>query len=196
MQETKRGEDMDNTDDKRIVGGYLFLSEEDAELARQEQKKIDYLDKHMDYSAAENVLRIYKKAIVERIFKTPVGHDYLKKLQVCLLHCGELDGEDIPPIVLYNNYRMKMRQSYSPARQHIKASEKKKAQWPVISVMLNIVLALAVAAMFGIALKSDNPNILNYETSLVNKYASWEQELSEREKAIREKEKELHITFQ
>ncbi len=187
---------MDTTENARIVGGYLFLSEEDAELARQEQKKIDYLDKHMDYSAAENVLRIYKKAIVERIFKTPVGHDYLKKLQMCLIRCGELDEENIPPIVLYNNYGMKMRQSYSPARQHIKTAGQRKAQWPVVSVMLNILLALAVAAMFGIALKSDNPNILNYETSLVNKYASWEQELSEREKTIREKEKELNISFQ
>ena len=64
----------------------------------------------------------------------------------------------------------------------------------MISLIANIVLVIAVAAMFGIAMKSDNPNILNYETQLVNRYASWEQELTEREKVIREKEKELNIS--
>lgn len=43
--------------------------------------------------------------------------------------------------------------------------------------------------MFAIAMKSDSPNILNYETAVVNKYALWEQELSEREQAVREKER-------
>ncbi len=45
--------------------------------------------------------------------------------------------------------------------------------------------------MFMIAVNSDNPNILNYETTIINKYASWDQELTERENKIREKEAEL-----
>ena len=39
--------------------------------------------------------------------------------------------------------------------------------------------------------KSDNPNILNYKQVLTNQYASWEQNLTERENRIREKEQEL-----
>ena len=70
---------------------------------------------------------------------------------------------------------------------------KKKVNKFVISVILNIALVVAVCAMFGIASKSDNPNIINYENAVVNKYASWEQELSEREQVIREKERELGI---
>ena len=45
--------------------------------------------------------------------------------------------------------------------------------------------------MFLITLKSDNPNILNYKQVLTNQYASWEQNLTERENRIREKEQEL-----
>ena len=187
------GEQMDTTNKERIVEGYLFLSEEDEELAKQEKKKIEYLEKHMDYSSTENVLRVYKKAIVERVFKTPVGHDYLKGMQNFLIRCGTFDENEIPPIALYSNYGMKMRQSYSPAREHVKASEKKKSHWPVISVIANIILALMVVAMLSIANQSDNLNIINYETNLVDKYATWEQELSAREKVIREKERELNI---
>ena len=60
-----------------------------------------------------------------------------------------------------------------------------------ISILLNFVLAAAVIAMFWIALSSDQPNILNYETAIRNRYASWEQELTQREQDIRKKELEL-----
>lgn len=63
----------------------------------------------------------------------------------------------------------------------------------MISTILNVVLALAVVGMFAITLKSDNPNILNYEKQIINKYASWDQELTEREQAVREKERQLQI---
>ena len=49
--------------------------------------------------------------------------------------------------------------------------------------------------MFAITLKSDNPNILNYKNAIVNQYASWEQELSEREKQLRQKENELGLEW-
>ena len=62
-----------------------------------------------------------------------------------------------------------------------------------MSVLLNVLLVLAIAAMFMITLRSDNPNVLNYERALTDKYASWEQELTERERAVREKELELQI---
>ena len=58
---------------------------------------------------------------------------------------------------------------------------------------MNIVMIVAIIAMFVITLNSDQPNILNYERNLQNKYASWEQELTQREQTVREKERELHI---
>ena len=63
----------------------------------------------------------------------------------------------------------------------------------LFSVILNVLLVMAVAAMFSIALRSNNPNILNYERAITNRYAAWEQELTEREQKIREKEKELRL---
>lgn len=68
----------------------------------------------------------------------------------------------------------------------------KKSQL-TISVILNILLALAMLAMFIISLNSDYPNIINYERAVTDRYAAWEQELTEREKVIREKERELMI---
>ena len=63
----------------------------------------------------------------------------------------------------------------------------------ITSMIVNAMLVAVIVVMFYIAYTSDNPNILNYENNLVNKYAQWEQELSERENAIREKERNLLI---
>ena len=52
---------------------------------------------------------------------------------------------------------------------------------------------VAVIAMFVVAFTSDNPNVLNYENSILNKYSAWEQELTERENVVREKERTLEI---
>ena len=60
-------------------------------------------------------------------------------------------------------------------------------------MILNILLILLVIAMFVITLTGNNPTILNYEQKLQNKYAGWEQELTERENAVREKERELSL---
>jgi len=49
-----------------------------------------------------------------------------------------------------------------------------------------------VIGMFAVAYTSEHPNILNYERVIVDKYASWEQDLTEREDAIREKELQLN----
>lgn len=180
--------------EQRIVDGYLFRNDEDAQLAIQEKKKIEYLKKNVSSQKAENVLLIYQKLVNERVFKTPIGYDYLRTLREFLLSKPGIDAEAVPPVELQNYFSVNMRKSYNPARQHVKASEKKNVQWPLLSLIFNVVLAAAVIAMFVITLKSENPNILNYEQNLLNKYATWEQELSERESVIREKERELNIT--
>lgn len=181
---------------ERTVDGYLFYSAEDAQLAAQEKKKGEYLDKYLDYHNEENVLKVYKKAIAEHIFKTPVGYDYLRKMQKFLLESGKFTEEDVPPIPLQHSYNLNVQRRTRPQAKTVSPQEEKKAAWPRVSLIANLILAVAVIAMFIITLQSDNPNILNYERTLVNRYASWEQSLSEREQAVREKERELQIEFE
>lgn len=202
------------------VGGYCFGTAEDAEIARQEEKKVEYLEQHMDYTKMENVLQVYKKAIESRIFQTPVGWEYMRKLQKRLWDwrekqnagCektnseqdlganseqglgrnSEQDSEQVPPVVLYTVFAHRVGDEIRvPApRMPEKKKNTLKARFAV-SVIVNVLLAVAVGAMFYITLTSDNPNILNYERVLVNKYSAWEQELSEREREVRNKEREL-----
>ena len=65
-----------------------------------------------------------------------------------------------------------------------------------ISIWINVILAILVIAMFVIANTGNNPNILNYENAVINKYAEWEQELRERENRIVHYENEYGIERQ
>ena len=75
----KEQEQQNRTD--HVVSGFAFYSEKDARLAEQERQKIAYLDKRIDRTNLESVLVIYKKALDDRVFRTPVGLEYLRELQ-------------------------------------------------------------------------------------------------------------------
>lgn len=178
--------------------GFSFYTEKDAELAELERKKIDYLEERLDYTNPEKILQIYDRSIHDRIFKTPVGILYLKQMQSYLMKQKQITPERIAPIPLYQTFGGELRFDKNPAGNRKKVSDKpeKKASALSISIVLNLLMAAAIVAMFVIALTADQPNILNYERALTNRYASWEQELTEREQLIREKERELKLEAQ
>lgn len=185
---------MAKTDDYQ-VGGYRFSCEEDYTAAQEELQKVDYFRKKTGGKDAAALLTIYDRILDEKIFTTPIGFDYLQSVRTALMEQGY--EEQLRPIPLYMQFVHKSGADLEKenVRQRIRPSKKKNGLSNLqISVFLNILLGILVIAMFGIALKSDNPNILNYKLNLQNEYAAWEQELTEREKTVREKERELNIT--
>ena len=174
-----------------FAGGYRFHSIGDAERARLDQKRIDYLEEKIEGKNAQDMLAAYDRILDEKVFATPVGWEYLRELQERLRAMG-IDEKDIRPIPLFvvfdhgiDGEAIFKRAAGQPAQ------DQKKREGIKISVCINILLVILVAAMFWITLNSENPNILNYKTQIENKYAMWEQELTRREKEIRQKEAEL-----
>lgn len=179
------------------VGGFLFYTEKDAQLARAEEQKIQYLEERIDYSSPEGIKYIYEKTIHERVFRTPVGFQYLKQLQEFLLSQPRIDPAGVADIPLYMTFDGELRGQANPARARVKPSKKRNVDMEkmrfTISVILNVLLAAAIAAMFYISFASEQPNIFNYEQVLTDRYASWEQELTQWEQDLREKERELRV---
>lgn len=178
-----------------VVDGYAFSNKMDAELAETEGKKVEYLRKHLDQGNPDTILALYNKAVKERLFKTPVGTDFLKELQVYLIESADVPVSEVEPIPMFQNYSGEIAVYGKNARQRIANAPTPKEKIPLLtlSIIFNIVLVAAVIAMYVITLKADQPNIINYETNLLNKYSYWEQELTDREAVIRETEKKLGI---
>lgn len=173
------------------VGGYRFGSPEDAKLAELELKKTLYFEEKLNGRSTRNILSVYDKIIDEKVFSTPVGWEYLRKLQQKLRMEG-VPEESIRPVPMYVVFAHKQEPEHSVLNR-IRPSKKvnKDKQNLRISVMINVFLAVLVIAMFVITMSGDNPNVLNYKNAVTNQYAAWEQELTEREQKLREKEAEL-----
>lgn len=180
---------------KIIVDGYEFSNANDASLAETEHKKVEYLRTHMNTNEPEKVLNVYKKAIAEGIFKTPIGLNFLREIQVFLTGTCDYSDDEVPAIPVSVQYKPQLRSAGTNTKAKIDSGKKEKEKVsPIfISVILNVFLVIAVIAMFVITLNSENPNILNYETAINNKYAYWAEQLGEQESNLREKEKELKI---
>ncbi len=171
------------------VDEYLFTTVEDATLAAEEKKKVAYLQKNMDMKVPQNVLAVYNKANRDRVFKTPIGLSYLVELRNYLLHLG-VPEDKLDPVHLYANYEPRPKDRSESVKTRMIQTKKNELRKNLrISVLLNVLLALAIVAMFAITLNSDNPNMLNYEQAIQNRYAAWEQELTEWEAELRERDK-------
>ena len=178
------------------IEGFQFGSEKDAKQAKGEELKIQKLEDKMDYRNPHMVFMVYQKAIENRIFKTPVGYEYLKSLQKTLKE-SPLIREEVPPIPVNQVYNL--RDSTNPVIEKVKGTNKPKKQPKVkqefftrkTSICVNVILAILVIVMFCISMTGSRPTILNYEKAIQNKYAAWEQELEQRESELREKERAM-----
>ena len=172
-----------------VVEGFQFETEQDAALARSEQGRIQRLEEKMDYNNFEMINAVYKKAVDNHVFKTPLGYEFLRKLQNILMQ--DSDGRekpaDIPVKAAHSPVVEKIR---ADLRNPVKKPEKKTMALRT-SMIINATLLIMVILMFWITMTGSNPNIVNYKRALQNKYSQWEKELSEREEAVREKEREL-----
>lgn len=184
----------DRTDTNFIVGGYDFLSELDAQKASLDLSKIKVLEERVRASRPKDIKAVYEKAIENKIFKSPIGWEYLARLRDRLYASGFSEEELIPipiPVSLTRHSafeNLSVQQRIRPVTKDNKAEFKR-----LFPYILNIFLLIIVIAMFIIASTSDSDNILNYKRNVTNRYSSWEQDLTQREKVIREKEKKLGI---
>jgi len=182
---------MDKKEDELVVGGYRFATIADAETARMEEKKVENLDRHLDYRQPQNVLLVYNRALDNKVFLTPIGFACLQKMQSEMARWG-VPVDKIRPIPLYGTFSNKTERN-SSIRKSIAARHPKieyRGRF-ITSVLINVILILLIIAMVAVSWRSDTPNIVNYRTAVVNEYSQWEQELTERENALREAERRL-----
>lgn len=185
----------EKTKEEYTVNGYLFGSMTDVELAKSELSTVKYIDNKLENRSADTILSVFQGAVDRKMFRTPVGYSYLHDLQKRMAQKG-MDSSEIPVIPLYQVYNNQIGEEDKPRRTVTVPKKKSRdsvRQMNRTLIMVNIVLVLLIIALFFISINGSNANILNYRNAIQNEYASWEQELKQRESKVREKENELNI---
>lgn len=178
-----------------IVGNYRFNSSEDMNFAFEEEKKIKYLEEHMEYEHPQMVKGVFEKCVKNEVFKTVIGYEYLVKLKNYLIKNGF--GENVEPIRVLqrdNEYKKILEQKAKEKENALRDINKKIRKKLKNATIAIIILVVLVILLFFIANTSNKPNILNYERVIVDKYAAWEDELTERENLVREAERTITTT--
>ena len=183
-------------EDALTVQGFRFSTLADAKTAEEEYKKMVYIRQRMNKDNPEEVLAIYDKMIENGLFVTPVGVDFLMRIREYLVDCGQIEYERIRPIETGSLFTQRARnEARAEARPRVTTNLteenrdlKRKYHIALAAAIVSFVL---VIAMFIVAKTSDNPNIINYKEALENQYAEWDEALTEREAAVREREEAL-----
>lgn len=190
---------MDNHSSIQEVCGYQFGSREDVKRALSEQQKIEYFREKTVGKSTKVLYAFYHQLLEENMFQTPVGFEYLKELQNRLYSEG-VPREEVKPIPLTQTYSRRsveeLKRLANVQMREVPKQKKLNVNALQISVIINVLLVILVLAMFVITLQSEHPNVLNYRKAVIDEYSSWEQEITERENAVREKERELNLLDQ
>ena len=80
------------------VEGYAFETKEQEHTAKHEVEIIGYIRKNTRMDDPDIVLALYNKLVLKEIFVTPVGYDFLHRLQEYLYTIPYIRREDILPI--------------------------------------------------------------------------------------------------
>lgn len=173
-----------------LVGGFEFFTKEEADAARKEKEGIEYLKQKTDFKDPTAVLNIYNKLLEKGLFQTPVGYCTLHEMQKFLNEQETIDNIDIKNIPINRNTHLVSEEmeainkiTEQPSSAYSKSGKDYK-QFYKNSFILNILLIIAIMIMFYITYTGENATVLNYETKIIDRYSKWEQELTEREKAL------------
>ena len=188
---------MDKEVKKHMVGGYEFNTIEDAQLAKDELNAIKYVSAKTNTKDPKQVYNLYNKIIERKLFSTQIGMNYLKQLQTFLYKSSEIPNDKIQPIPINADTqealdKRKEQIEFKSELRNLSIQVAKYRNNFIRAMVLNIILVIVIIAMFVILKTSSNPNILNYEVTIQNRYAQWQQELQSEEESLKAREQELN----
>lgn len=178
----------------KIVEGFYFAEAKEAQKAKQEAEGVLYIKSKLNMDNPKMLVKMYHKVIEEHLFETAVGLTFLKELRDYILEFPEIEEKMLAPIAVEHTQEKVKRQEQWDKREEKSRKEAQKIRKKLgISLCANLFLVIMAAGMLVINFSSKHPNIINYENQIIEKYTQWEQELSQRERAVKEKEQELGI---
>lgn len=186
--------------EKLMVGQFCFEDKETYELAQKEAQFIDAMRNKYNLSDGKNALKIYLKAVEEKVFSTIVGYSFLNELRLTILKMGKIPEKKLPVIPVKSGSGGGAAPVAATSVSTIgkgDAGARYKRLYEgqcILNKRLKVVLfaAIVLVIAFVIIDWKSQYSVFTYftdykakmEEELVNKYEEWEMNLQERENAL------------
>ncbi|MBE5897005.1 MAG: hypothetical protein E7281_04510 [Lachnospiraceae bacterium] len=196
------------------VGKFEFGTLDEANEAQKEYQAIEYITKQLDLNNLSAVKSVYDQLQKQNMFHTAIGLSFMKKMeaQIAKLENAVADNDsheevseevmdraedstlDTNSSVVENAKTKTAKESRTSGKVKPKKIDRELKKYKTLTSIFRtttIALLLMVIGMFYVASTINSPNILNYKEQITNEYASWAQELSDKESALNKRENEL-----
>lgn len=165
--------------------GHTFENEKQWLLAKKEAEAVEYLRAKTDFNDGEMLLKLYNKILDRKMMETEIGIDFLAEIRKRIVEIGIVKENRLREIPELKQRAVKQRLEEKKSRELMKLEKERRTN--TILRIVCIFLLLLVVGMFTIVLSGKrSPLAIRYEKEILNKYASWAEELTRKERAIRE----------
>ena len=180
----QKGKKMDK---KFTFQGHTFDDEKQLIAAKKEAEAVEYLRSKTDFGNMNNLRKLYDRILDRDMMETVIGIDFLKEIRETLISSGMFKEDQIRPVPLLPEVKkLKKRQETQKRSRERTLLERSERQNTILKTVC-FFLVVIVIAMFVIVLTGTrSPLAVRYEEQILNKYASWAEELQEKEYYLRE----------
>lgn len=172
--------------------GHTFDDEKQLIAAKKEAEAVEYLRAKTDFSNMNNLIKLYNRILDRDMMETVVGIEFLKEIRETLIGSGMFTEEQVRPVPLLPEVKkLKKRQETQKRSKERTLLERSERQNTILKVVCFFLVVLVIG-MFAIVLTGTrSPLAIRYEEQILNKYASWAEELQEKEDYLREYVRQL-----
>ena len=169
------------------VSGYKFADIYDYKEAKKDEETIIFIKRNTDLNDLNNVVKLYNKLVERKSLKTVVGYVFLKELQERITKSGMLSLDNVPGIYVEKN--QKEVKTYSKTveleleKKYTKINGDIKIKLRNSRIIIGF-LGVIIICMILISVLSDRNIFSKYENKIIDKYSTWEEELTSREKSL------------
>ena len=179
------------------------------EKTQKELETIEYLKANIDFNDPRAIKKLYNNLYEKNLFETKEGLAFMAELSdLCLAmrpddvifiksskKVGTNKKKKSAAVIKKAAAEKRSVKSGDEVKEAISANKGSRRRVSVakyrLSLIFNVILLVSIIFMFCINSTINSPNILNYEVMLQDRYASWEQDLVERENSVIKREQKL-----
>ena len=176
------------------LGAFVFESRETYDLAKKEWDVIAQLEEKADLSQPKVALKVYNKLVTEKTFTTIIGYSFLRDLRQYLLDNNVGTADSLAEIPIKE--KKGATRDIMPTRPNAESRFKRLYDLEIqTNKKLKIALVAAVFMLLGFVIitMSTDYSVFTYftnykanmEEELIDKYEAWEEELEQRENALK-----------
>lgn len=168
--------------------GFTFTSEAELSEAKKEAEVVSYIRSQADLGNTKTVIKLYNRLVEKGTLVTTLGIAFLQELRSRALESGVVAESSLKP--LPQPVEAEKLQEPKKISKDRKLMELYKHRCKMLTIVV-VVLCFVIAGLFVIRLFGTASPYTDYEKQVLNDYAGWKEELTEKEEELHQWEQSL-----